>query len=261
MTDQNQGPPPAPVPQDPVIDALIELHRGLDRQGPGDEALARKILSQLPPLPAQPTIADLGCGTGASAVLLADWFKTTVRAVDLSRDFLAEAAQRAERLGLQGHIQWVEADFGVLDWPPEELDLLWSEGAAYNLTFAGALAAWKPLLKPGGLAVISELSWFTEQIPEAVQIYWQIAYPAIASEAENAQSAIAQGFEVLGIHRIPAAAWWQNYYNPLKAKMQTLRPTADPTMQAVIQETELEMEMFQRYSEVYGYSVYLLKLT
>ncbi|QQE66991.1 Methyltransferase domain-containing protein [Leptolyngbya sp. BL0902] len=251
---------PQPAPHlDPVIAALIELHRGLDRQGPGDEAVSRRILAQLPPLPPQPTIADLGCGTGASAVLLADWFKTTVRAVDFASDFLIEAAQRAEQRGLQNQIQWIEADFGALDWLPGELDLLWSEGAAYNLTFAGALAAWKPLLKPGGLAVISELSWFTEDIPAPAEAYWQQAYPAMASEADNIQTALSQGFEVLGVERLPAEAWWQNYYPPLKAKMQLLGNSPDPVMQAVIQDTEAEIDLFERHSDAYGYSVYLLR--
>ena len=251
---------PHPAPQqDPVIAALIDLHRGLDRQGPGDEAVSRRILAQLPPLPPQPNIADLGCGTGVSAVLLADWFKTTVRAVDFAPDFLAEAAQRAKRLGLQDQIQWIEADFGALDWPPGELDLLWSEGAAYNLTFAGALAVWKPLLKPGGLAVISELSWFTEDIPALAQAYWQQAYPAMASEADNIQTALSQGFEMLGIERLPAEAWWQNYYHPLKAKIQALGNPPDPVMQSVIQETQAEIALFEQYSDAYGYSVYLLR--
>ncbi|MEB3291264.1 MAG: class I SAM-dependent methyltransferase [Leptolyngbya sp.] len=253
-------PDPQPDPQlDPIIAALIDLHRDLDRQGPGDTRLSRRILAQLPPLPPNPQIADLGCGTGVSAILLADWFKTTLRAVDFSRDFLTEAAQRAKGLGLQDRIQWIEADFGALDWPPGELDLLWSEGSAYNLTFAGALAAWKPLLKPGGLAVISELSWFTEDLPAPAQAYWQQAYPAMASEADNGQTAMALGFEVLGVERLPAEAWWQNYYNPLKAKLQALGQSPDPAMQAVIQETQAEMALFDQHSDAYGYSIYQLR--
>jgi hypothetical protein len=33
------------------------------------------------------------------------------------------------------------------------IDLLWSEGAAYNIGFANALATWAPALAPGGLRV------------------------------------------------------------------------------------------------------------
>jgi len=53
------------------ITALINLHRGLDRQGPGDADFSRHILSLLSALPPKPRIADLGCGSGAGALLLA----------------------------------------------------------------------------------------------------------------------------------------------------------------------------------------------
>lgn len=39
----------------------------------------------------------------------------------------------------------VRADFAALGWPAGALDLLWSQRAAYHLTFAGALRAWRPL--------------------------------------------------------------------------------------------------------------------
>ena len=135
------------------IQALIELHRGLERQGPGDPAFSEHILSLLPELPPKPRIVDLGCGAGAGALILAKWFKTQVTAVDFSRPFLDELKNRARAQGLDHLIETVEADMGNLDWPTACVDLLWSEGAAYNLTFEGALNSWRPLMAPAGLAV------------------------------------------------------------------------------------------------------------
>jgi ubiquinone/menaquinone biosynthesis C-methylase UbiE len=245
--------------QDQYIAALIQLHQGLERLGPGDASFSRDLLARLPALPPSPRIADLGCGTGAGSLILAAWFNTEIWAVDLARDCLDQLEHRAEAQGLRPLIRTVEADMGHLDWPPACLDLLWSEGAAYTLTFPGALAAWRPLLKVGGLAVISEISWFTDDIPAPVGTYWSQVYPAIASEAENVNRAIAAGFQVLEIHRLPATAWWQNYYHPLKQNLQVHRATTDPVIQAVIQEMDVEMELFERYSDIYGYTVYLLK--
>ena len=76
--------------QEKYIRALIELHRGLERQGPGDTDFSDYIISQLPELPTKPRIADIGCGTGAGTLFLADKFRSKVRAVDISRDFLDE---------------------------------------------------------------------------------------------------------------------------------------------------------------------------
>ena len=245
--------------QNEIVNALIELHRGLERQGPGDASFTKKMLSMLPKIPEHPRIADLGCGAGAGTLILAEWFQEKVTAVDFAGPFLQELQDHAKRRGLQHFIQTVEADMGALDWPEASLDLLWSEGAAYNLTFAGALKAWRPLIASGGVAAVSEIVWFVDDIPEDVKNYWQEGYPHIADEAENAERAVTAGFEVLGIHRLPSEAWWVNYYEPLVEKMDKLRPTADNVMSDVIAETEIEIEMFRKYENIYGYAFYLLK--
>ena len=239
--------------------ALIELHAGLERQGPGDAAFSRRMLSLLPPLPEHPRIADLGCGTGAGALLLAEWSGARVTAVDSCDAFLAQLRRTAQSCGLAERIRVVEADMGRLDWPAASLDLLWSEGAAYNLTFQGALDAWRPLLAPGGLAVVSELSWFTDDPPAPLRTYWETAYPAIDGEAVNAARAAACGFEVFGMHRLPDGAWMRNYYLPLLDRIGTLRPTANDAMRQVILETEQEIDLFRRYGGHYGYTFYLLR--
>jgi len=239
--------------------ALIELHAGLDRQGPGDEAFSRRMLSLLPRLPAHPRIADLGCGSGAGVLLLAEWSGARVTAVDSCDAFLAQLRRDAQACGLADRVRIVEADMGALDWPEASLDLLWSEGAAYNLTFAGALEAWRPLLDTGGVAVVSELSWFTDNPPAPLRAYWEAAYPAIGSEAENAARAAERGFEMLGIHRLPEAAWTRNYYGPLLERIETLRPTASEALLQVIRETEEEIRMFREYAGKYGYAFYLMR--
>ena len=243
------------------IEALIELHRGLKRLGPGDASFSKHILSLLPQLPQNPCIVDLGSGTGAGTLILAAWYKTRITAVDFSRPFLEELQRHAAAEGLDHLIRTEEADIGNLNWPAASIDLLWSEGAAYNLTFEGALKAWRPLMAINGLAVISEISWFTNKIPGPVLKFWGEAYPVIAAESENARRANGAGFEVLGIHRLPSEAWWTNYYEPLKARMNSLQPAANSVMQAVIDETEVEIELFRNCEDSYGYSFYILKVT
>jgi cyclopropane fatty-acyl-phospholipid synthase-like methyltransferase len=239
--------------------ALIELHRGLERQGPGDTDFSDYIISQLPELPTNPRIADIGCGTGAGTLFLADKFRSKVRAVDISRDFLDELDNRAKQRGLEHLVETIECDMKSLDWKPESIDLLWSEGAAYNLTFKGALKAWRPLMAPNGIAVISEIGYFTSEVPESLKVYWQNAYPAIGTESENSIHANSSGFKILGIHRLPSKAWWENYYGPLRDNMNFFKHSEDSIMQAVIKETEEEMKLFEEHEEQYGYSFYMMK--
>ncbi len=241
------------------IAALIELHRGLERLGPGSREFSLQILASLPTLREAPRIADLGCGAGAASVLLAEWFNVPVKAVDLSRVFLDQLDARASELGLTSLIQTLQADMGALDWPEQSLDLIWSEGAAYNLTFPGALKAWHTLLNPGGLAVISEMSWFSDDPPEEVRAYWEAAYPTLADERENIRHAREANFEVLATRRLPTECWWEFYYGPLLERVEALRASADPVMTQVIHDTEAEIDLFRRFATEYGYTFYILR--
>jgi SAM-dependent methyltransferase len=245
--------------QEKYIQALIKLHRGLERQGPGDTDYSNHILSQISDLPTNPRIADIGCGAGAGALFLADRFKSKVRAVDFSREFLDELEDRAKQQGLEHLIETIECDMGSLDWEPESIDLLWSEGAAYNLTFEGALKAWRPLMAANGIAVISEMNYFTSEVPEPVRAYMQIAYPTIGTESENAGHVNSSGFALLGIHRLPSKAWWDNYYGPLRENMNSLKHSKESIMQSVIDETEEEIKLFEEHEKHYGYSFYIMK--
>jgi cyclopropane fatty-acyl-phospholipid synthase-like methyltransferase len=245
--------------QKKYIQALIKLHLGLERQGPGDKDYSNYIISQITELPTNPRIADIGCGAGAGTLFLAERYKSKVRAVDFAREFLDELENRAKQRGLEHFVETIECDMGSLDWEPETIDLLWSEGAAYNLTFEGALKAWRPLMAANGIAVVSEMSYFTSEVPEPVRVYWQKAYPAIGTESENSDRANSSGFEVLGIHRLPSKAWWDNYYEPLRKNIESFKNSNDSIMQTVISETEEEMKLFEEYEEFYGYSFYIMK--
>ena len=245
--------------QEKYIKALIKLHNNLERLGPGDSSFSDHIIKQLPELPPNPRIADIGCGAGAGALTLAKKYHSKVKAVDFSKEFLDQMMHQASQEGLEDLIEPIECDMSNLGWESESIDLLWSEGAAYNITFEGALKAWRPLMADNGIAVISELSYFTSEVPEPVRDYWQNAYPAIGSESENSNHASSSGFEILKIKRLPSKAWWNNYYDPLCENIKTLKDANDEVMRSVIHEAEEEMKLFEEHEKHYGYSFYIMK--
>jgi hypothetical protein len=75
-----------------------------------------------------------------------------------------------------------------------------AEGSAHNLTFAKALKAWRPLLRKGGVAVVSEMSWFGSARPKAAAEFWAREYPQMRSGAENLAACAEQGFEAHADH-------------------------------------------------------------
>ncbi|MEA5416409.1 class I SAM-dependent methyltransferase [Synechococcus sp. BA-132 BA5] len=142
---------------------LIDLHRDGLRQGPGGDAeteLALQLAGVDRTVPLK--VADIGCGTGASSLLLARLLRNArITAVDLLPDFLDVLRSRARQL------------------EELELDVLWSEGTLCNMGFAKGVVDWRRFLKPGGLLVVSEITWTTASRPTQLQQPWQTEYPEI----------------------------------------------------------------------------------
>jgi SAM-dependent methyltransferase len=66
-----------------------------------------------------------------------------------------------------------------LPFQPESLDLIWSEGAIYNIGFERGLTEWRKFLKTGAFIAVSEVSWFTDERPAEIDEFWKEAYPEI----------------------------------------------------------------------------------
>ena len=66
-----------------------------------------------------------------------------------------------------------------LEFAPGSFDLIWSEGAIYNIGFRAGLEAWRPLLVKGGCMAVSEATWLTEDRPAEARAFWQEGYPAL----------------------------------------------------------------------------------
>lgn len=87
---------------------LMDLHITADRQGPGGAAETRRAI-ELSGLSMRRSlkIADIGCGTGASTLVLAKDLDAHIVAVDFLSDFLDVLRSRAARAGIerrrQGH--------------------------------------------------------------------------------------------------------------------------------------------------------------
>ena len=242
-----------------MMEALSFFYGALDRQGPGDDDFARKLLGRLPDLPANPKIADLGCGTGWSSLLLADHFKSTIHCVDLFDDFIEKLNINADASGLSSLINAKAGDMAELGTDYHDLDLLWSEGAAYNLTFAGALKAWRPLIKTGGLAVISEMVWFGTDKPAEARRFWEANYPTMGSQTGNLDHVSEHGFEALFLEPLPSKAWWDNYYGPLMSRLEILDDHPSSMLQNIMEENRQEIDLFKRHSDHMGYCYYVLK--
>jgi SAM-dependent methyltransferase len=201
-------------------------------------------------------VLDLGCGPGRAALALAAELGARVVAVDLHAPFLAELEERARARGLADRIETLREDFARLDLPESAFDLLWSEGAAYVLGFSESLRRWRPFLRRGAHAVVSECVWLVDDPPEEARLFWRDAYPAMASVDDNSAAAAAAGFAVLDALVLPDAAWWDEYYGPLEERLRVSR--LDDATRAAAQR---EIEIRRRFGDAYGYVLFSLRRT
>lgn len=244
-----------------LIELLIELHEGLDRLGPGDAASTLRALRLCAELPPEPKILDVGCGTGAQTLTLAEGTDGAITATDLSPGFLATADRRLAARGLQDRVTTRVADMSALPFEEGAFDLIWSEGAIYNMGFDRGLAAWRALLKPGAYLVVTEASWFRPDPPQALREFWAESYPGMRSVEANAAAARERGWEVVATFRLPDAAWTEGYYAPLRQRLTAFRRrhAQDEEALGVAAMTEQEMRLFDAHSEHYGYAFYVLR--
>ncbi len=243
-------------------EAFFSLYEGLPRQGPGSEGSTHEALRRLGKLDKPLRVIDLGCGSGASTLLLARELKSPIVAIDKHAPFLEALAANAEQEGVKSLIQIRQGDFTQLEEPPCSYDLVWAEGAAYLVGFEQALALWRPLLAPGGRVAVTELTWLVTTPSDEPRVFWKKAYPGMTTISGNCSSAERVGFRPLDTFTLPNDDWWNEYYRPLRRRIAAFRAshTVPRTIEAILSETEREMDMVERYSKEFGYVFYLLEI-
>ncbi len=240
---------------------FFELHAGLPREGPGDDASTERALRLLPELPAQPRILDVGCGPGAQTLALARHTHGIVTAVDLHQPFLDELMRRALAAGLAESVQPRCASMDALTFEPESFDLVWSEGAIYIMGFERGLHAWQPFVRRGGYVVVSELSWLVDDPPEPARAFWNEAYPAMRTVADNRAIVERCGYERAGDFVLPKTAWLTDYYEPLARHIEAFerRHADDPAALRFAADQRREIELFDAHGDAYGYVFYAMR--
>jgi len=249
----------ARVPFMTTTSAWWRLNGELAQQGPGSDESTLQALRALGPLPEAPHILDMGCGPGRQSLALARATAATVVGLDLLLPFLRQLDRRSREAGLSERIHPVRADMSHPPIAAGRFDLLWSEGAIYIPGFEAGLTRWRELLRDGGLAAVSELSWVAEP-PSETRSFWEAAYPAVADVTTNRDRAKRAGYEVISTFELP---WtdWSAYYDPIEARAVELHREYedDPAALAILSGHREEMQVLETSQGSYTYVFYLLR--
>jgi len=242
------------------LQLLIDLHKDGPRQGPGgdDETGLAVALSGLKGASGL-KVADIGCGTGASTLVLARELDAHVTAVDFLPEFLARLEDAAETAGVSDRITTLSASMEALPVAEEAYDAIWSEGAIYNMGFATGIEAWRRFLKPGGILAVSELTWLTDQRPKELHEHWKREYPEVDTASGKIAILERLGFSPIGYFPLPECCWLDNYYRPMQQRFSGFldRHGHSDAARAIVDAEEREISLYERYKAFISYGYYI----
>lgn len=240
---------------------FLDVYEGLPRQGPGNRECAARALRLCTGLPRTPVIVDLGCGVGGQTLHLADLTAGSIVAVDSHAPSIERLKATLAARGLSHRVHAQVGDMAHLEMPPESCDLVWSEGALYNIGIGNALRICRGLLRPGGFLAFTDAVWRREDPPPEVKTIFEQDYPTMGTAADVAAAIRSGGFELLGRFTLPDEAWWDDFYSPMEQRIMELRGKYDNDAGALAALDELarEPEMHRRYSDCYAYEFFVAR--
>lgn len=240
---------------------FFEVYEHLPRQGPGDRASALRALSLCGDLPDRPAVLDLGCGVGGQTLFLAERTGGTILAMDRHAPSVARLEAAIAARGLSERVRAVVGDMAEPGLPAESVDLIWSEGALYNLGLDRALAVCADLLRPGGYLAFTDAIWRKDDPPAELKAGFEQDYPTMGRLEDDLARIHASGLELVGHFTLPDEAWWTDFYAPMERRIAQLRVihAGDAEAQAILDQLAAEPVLHRSSGAWYAYEFFVLR--
>jgi len=239
---------------------IYEYFSNTERQGPGNREETLKALKFISGLTGKSKIADIGCGTGGQTMVLGENTSCEIIGIDSWQGFINQFNENARIKNLENRVKGMVGAMENLPFQEEEFDLIWSEGAIYNIGFERGMNEWRKFLKQGGYIAVTENTWFTEERPAEIQEFWDKIYPEIDTIPNKIAQMQQAGYLPIATYMLPESIWI-DYYSE-----QTLRREAflkkykgNKTVEEFIASQQYEAELYYKYKAYYGYLFYIGK--
>jgi len=240
---------------------ICEYFSSTERQGPGSPEVTIKALSFIDNLNNESRIADIGCGTGGQTMVLAQHAPGHITGIDLFSTFVDKFNHNARNFNLQNRVEAVVGSMDNLPFADDELDLIWSEGAIYNIGFQRGLNEWRKFLKTGGYIAVSEASWFTNERPADIETFWVDAYPEIDTIPNKVSQMQQAGYIPVATFILPENCWTDHFYVPQVAAQEIFlkKYAGNKAAENLIANERHEALLYSKYKAFYGYVFYIGK--
>ena len=239
---------------------IFDYFVNLERQGPGSPDMTIKALSFIDNLNEKPHIADIGCGTGGQTLVLAKHTTGSIIGIDSSPTFIDKFKYNVNKNNFQNRIKGIVESMDNLSFKKEELDMIWSEGAIYNIGFERGLKEWNQYIKQNGYIAVTDASWFTEDRPTEITDFWKV-YPEMDTIPNNVAKMQKAGCIPIASFVLPEICWTENYYAPQVSLQENYlkKYTGNKDVEDFIFSERKEKQLYEKYKEYYGYVFYIGK--
>lgn len=182
-------------------------------------------------------IVDLGCGTGVSALVLAEFIDCRLFAVDQDQASLDHFRRKLKTAPGGGRITVVHCPVDRLALPESEMDIVLAEGLLNIIGFARGLELASGLLSKGGHFVIHD---------------------EFAGREQKLGLMDSHGFDLLDSFPLGLEVWREGYYECLERHLEGLENDGPETVEArrLLQD---EVEFFRKHPEQCASIYYILQ--
>ncbi|MHA1136663.1 MAG: SAM-dependent methyltransferase [Candidatus Thorarchaeota archaeon] len=159
------------------------------------------------PIKDNPSILDIGCGSGLQSIELAKMSNGHITAIDIDVPALMLLQRRIKEQGLSHRFSIKQVSMKDLHLLGDTFDIIWSEGSIYAVGFEKGIRDWKQILTKDGFLVVHDENDRVEAKLQIIKKY---------------------GYKILGQIEVPHEEWEERYYKPLLSTLSTKKlPESD----------------------------------
>lgn len=153
----------------------------------------QEAFQMLPPID-NPSILDIGCGTGIQSIELAKMCNGHITAIDIDIPALVFLQRKIKEQGLSHRFSIKQVSMLDLYHLGETYDIIWAEGSIYAIGFERGIRDWKNLLRKDGFLVVHDED---DRITAKLDIIKKY------------------GYKIVGQIEVSHEEWEERYYKPL----------------------------------------------
>ena len=157
-------------------------------------------------------LLSVACGNGELELYLAEKHGCAVTGVDTGEWGISRAREKAEARNLGDRAHFEKGDGTALRFADQTFHAILCSGALCAF-FDRGLREFHRLLMPGGRALVLDVVWLRDPVPEDVVQCWTEGAATVLTREGNFEAFEERGFRVLDSKAYHQPAWWEAYYD------------------------------------------------